>query len=133
MGPQRIAAGSIFFGENTVTINTIMYSWKRSLPGREMLGARHYPEFVAYLEGLRNDGLIESFEQVLLWPNGSQVNGLFLIRGEDAKLAQVLDSPAWSEHILRSMMHLEEPVLSYGFSGQMAVERLRDWASHIPA
>ena len=116
-----------------MTINTIMYSWKRSLPGRETLGARHYPEFVAYLEGLRDAGQIDSFEQVLLWPNGSQVNGLFLIRGEDKKLDQMLDSPAWSEHIMRSMMHLDEPVLSYGFSGQMATERLREWAGHIPS
>lgn len=114
-------------------INTIMYSWKRSLPGREGLSARHYPQFVAYLEGLQGDGLIESFEQVLLWPNGSQVHGLFLIRGEDAKLAQVLDSPAWSEHVLRSMMHLEEPVLAYGFSGELAMKRLQDWARLIPA
>jgi hypothetical protein len=115
-----------------MSINTIVYSWKRALPGREGLGARHYPEFVGYLEGLRSEGLIDSFDQVLLWPNG-RVGGLFLIRGEDAKLAQVLDSPAWSEHILRSMMHLEEPVLAYGFSGQKASERLRDWAAHIPA
>lgn len=45
----------------------------------------------------------------------------------------MLDSPAWSAHILRSMMHLEEPVLAYGFSGQMAAERLRDRAGHIPS
>jgi hypothetical protein len=113
-------------------INTIMYSWKRSLPGREALSAQHYDEFVAYLSELRSDGLIDSFEPVLLEPNG-RMSGFFLIRGPDAQLAQVLDSPAWSEHIMRSTMHLDEPVLAYGFSGEAVGDRLRAWAKHIPA
>ena len=113
-------------------IDTIMYSWKRSLPGRERLSAQHYAEFHGYLTGLRSEGLIDSFEPVLLEPN-ARMSGFFLIRGTDAQLAQVLDSPAWSEHIMRSTMHLDEPVLAYGFSGDAAGERLRAWAGHIPA
>lgn len=113
-------------------INTIVYSWKRALPGREALAAQHYAEFIGYLAALRNEGLIESFEPVLLWPNGRMI-GFFLIRGTDAQLGQVLDSPAWGEHIMRSMMHLDEPVLAYGFGGDMAEQRFQAWAAHIPA
>ena len=118
--------------ESSMSINTIVYSWKRSLPGRESLSAEHYAEFNGYLTALCKEGLIESFEPVLLWPNGRQ-NGLFLIRGSDAQLAQVLDSAAWQEHILRSTMHLDEPVLAYGFSGKAVPARLQAWAAHIPA
>ena len=115
-----------------MSINTIMYSWKRSLPGREKLSAQHYAEFNAYLTALRCEGLIESFEPVLLEPNG-RLSGFFLIRGTDAQLADVLDSAAWNEHIMRSTMHLDEPVLAYGFSGDAVAHRLRAWATHIPA
>jgi hypothetical protein len=113
-------------------INTIVYSWKRSLPGREALSAQYFAEFTAYLAGLRSEGRIASFEPVLLEPNG-RMSGFFLIYGSGKQLAQVLDSPAWSEHITRSLMHLDEPVLACGSSGEAVGERLRAWAAHIPA
>lgn len=114
-------------------INTIVYTWKRSLPGREHLSARHFDEFVNYLSGLQKDGQIQSFETVLLDPNGSGVNGFFMIRGEDARLGQVLDSEEWGGHIMRSVMHLEDPTLCYGMAGNMARDRMARWVACIPA
>ena len=114
-------------------INAMFYAWKRSVPGREHLSARHFDEFVGYLSGLQDAGQIQSFDTVLLDPNGSGVNGFFLIKGEDAKLAQVLDSPEWSDHIVRSLMHLEDPMLCYGVSGELGRDRLQKWVACIPA
>lgn len=113
-------------------INTIVYGWKGSIPGREQLSARHFEEFTAYLSSLQKDGQIESFDTVILDPNGAGINGFCIIRGEDAKLGQVLDSPAWAEHIVRSTMHLRDPVLAYGVCGAQAKEKVAMWAGYIP-
>jgi hypothetical protein len=115
-----------------MSINTIMFAWRRSVPGREHISASHFEEFVDYLSGLQTKGLIESFDAILLDPNGSHCNGFFLIKGEDAKLGQMLDSAEWDQHIIRSMLHLDEPVLAYGVSGAPVRDRMATWVANIP-
>jgi hypothetical protein len=133
---RAIAAGVAWCkvrpGRKTMSSNTVLYGWRRAHPGREQLSAVHFQEFVDYLTGLRNDGQIASFEPVLLDPNGSGLIGFFLIRGEDAKLNAVLSSEAWLEHIVRSMFHLDGPVLVRGAMGDLVEARMRTWSSYIP-
>lgn len=113
--------------------NIIFFGWKRSLPGRETLSASHFEEYTRYLAGLQKDGVIESFDPVFLDPNGSGINGFVLIKVDPAKAAQLLGRPEFTEHITRSMMHLEDPVLSYGVSGNLLKERMAQWVANIPA
>jgi hypothetical protein len=115
-----------------MSTNTVMFGWKRSRNGREKLSAAHFQEFAGYLSGLQNDGRIASFEPILLDPNGSGLIGFFLIRGEDAKLSEMLSSEQWMEHMIRAMFHVDEPVLVRGASGAMVDQRMATWASHIP-
>jgi hypothetical protein len=114
-----------------MSTNTIMYSWKRTLPGREKLSAAHFEDFVDYLGRLQKDGQIQSFEPVLFDPNAG-ITGFFLIRADDARLNALIGSEQWSDHMIRSMMHLEEPALVRGVSGAMVTERMRRWAAQIP-
>ena len=113
--------------------NIVFYGWKRSLPGRETLSASHFEEYTRYLDGLQKDGIIESYEPVFLDPNGSGINGFVLIKVDPAKAGQLLDRPEFTEHITRSMMHLEDPVLSYGVSGALLKDRMAQWKASIPA
>lgn len=113
--------------------NTLMYAWKRTLPGREKLSAAHFEDFFNYLAGLQKDGQIASFEPILLEPNGSSLNGFFLIRGDEAKLHEVTASEQWWDHLIRSMMHLDTPALLRGMSGSLVEERMKAWASKIPS
>jgi hypothetical protein len=115
-----------------MSINTIVYSWKRSLPGRERLSASHFREFSEFLDRMRQDGLVASFEPIFLEPNGANLGGFFLIKGEDEKLGQMLDRPEWREHVIRSMTHLDEPLLSYGASGDMARQWMDIWLAKLP-
>jgi hypothetical protein len=115
-------------------INTVVYGWKRCVPGREEACARHIDEFTSYLTGLQTDGSISSFDTVLLDTDTSASigRGFYLIKGEDAKLGEILGSPGFTEHITRSVMDLEETELSRGVSGPLVAERMETLAA-VPA
>lgn len=112
--------------------NTVMFGWKRALAGREHLSAQHFDEFVGYLSGLQNEGRIDSFEPVLLDPNSSGLIGFFLIRADDPLLSAMLSSEAWTDHMVRAMIHLDEPTLVRAVSGQLVQERMGKWSAAIP-
>jgi hypothetical protein len=116
-----------------MSTNTAMFAWKRSLPGREQMSATHFDDFVGYLDGLQKDGQIDSFEPVLLDPNASGMIGFFLIRADDARLSQVLSSDAWSGHMVRAMIHLDQPVLMRGVTGALVQELMGRWRACIPS
>jgi hypothetical protein len=116
-----------------MSTNTAMFGWKRSLPGRERLSSAHFDDFVGYLAGLQKAGQIDSFEPVLLDPNAGGMIGFFLIRADDARLSAMLSSEAWTDHMVRAMLHLDQPVLVRAVSGPLVQERMSKWSACIPA
>ena len=112
--------------------NCLMFSWKKSVPGRERIGATHFNEFVGYLNELQKKGDVDAFEPFLLFPNGEGPSGFFLIRGSGEKLAQVMSTPEWQSHVMRAMMHLENPALVQGVCGNGVAQRMELWTSLIP-
>jgi hypothetical protein len=112
--------------------NTIFFAWKRSQPGREHISAAHFEEMMRYYTGLQQAGVVQSFEPVLLDPNGSGVNGFFMIKVEESKLPELLARQDFHDHVTRSILHLEDPVLSYGVSGPAVGKQMESWVASIP-
>ncbi|WP_420473945.1 hypothetical protein [Noviherbaspirillum sp. ST9] len=112
--------------------NCLMFSWKKSVPGREKIGAAHFNEFIGYLTQLQKNGDVEAFEPILLTPNGEGPLGFFLIRGSGEKLAQLTATPEWQAHVMRATMHLESPRLVQGYCGNAVMNRMELWTSLIP-
>jgi hypothetical protein len=112
--------------------NAIMFSWNRSVPGREQISGQHFQEFVEYLGVQKRNGAVESFDIVLLEPHGGTVNGLFLIRGEPAKLTELTGSPDWVRHQVRAVLHLDGASSVRGFTGAAVAERMEQWMKEIP-
>jgi hypothetical protein len=119
-------------GEPPMGKNVIVFGWKRSVPGREALSGKHFQEFVQYLQNQVEQDMVESFEPFLLEPNGSAVQGFFLIRGEGEKLAALTATADWAQHQVRSMLHLEEMAIWRGVAGDSVQERMRMWMESIP-
>jgi hypothetical protein len=115
-----------------MTPNVVMFGWNRSVPGREMTSAQHFQEFQEYLGVQKKSGLIESFEIVFLEPHGSTLNGFCLIRGEPAKLSQLIGSPEWAQHQVRAILHLDGATSIRGFTGAAVGERMEQWIKAIP-
>ncbi len=112
--------------------NVLFFGWNRPIPGRERISAQHYPEFVQYLEGLRQKGAIQSFEPVLLNPHGGDMNGFFLIRAESGKLAELVLSADWTAHMTRAVLHLEGSGAVLGVTGDALAERMKLWTELLP-
>lgn len=112
--------------------NCLMFSWKKSVPGREKISAVHFNEFIGYLTELKKKGEVDEFEPVLLSPNGEGPMGFFLIRGSGEKLAQVTGTPEWQAHVMRATMHLENSSLVHGVCGDAVSNRMELWNSLIP-
>ena len=113
--------------------NTIFFSWQRSNPGREMVSAEHFTQFVGYLTNLKSNGTISNFETVFLNPAaGSSVNGFFLIQGDTQKLHALSETNEWIEHITRASLHLENTGCVFGVSGNEIPTRMQLWTKSIP-
>ena len=73
----------------STTGTAIFVGWGGTHPGRETRALEHYREFVAILEQLKGEGLIEGFDTVLLGPHGGELKGFTLIHGSPETLAQL--------------------------------------------
>jgi len=111
--------------------NVIFFGWNRSVPGREQLSAQHFQDFLQYLGGLQQAGAIESFEPILLSAHGGDMNGFFLIRGENDALNALVDSDEWLTHMTRGGHHLEGSGAVRGAAGELVMEWMNRWGSII--
>jgi hypothetical protein len=107
--------------------NLLLFGWNRSVPGRELVSAEHFGEFVEYLGGLQADGVIESFEVVFLDPHGGDLGGFFLIRGKPDSLNALLGTRDWIVHMTRGGQHLDGQGLVRGVTGDAVMERMALW------
>jgi hypothetical protein len=113
--------------------NLIFFGWNRSIPGRESMGAEHFQDFTRYLTGLQQEGRIESFDTVFLSTHGGDMNGFFLIRGDSAKLDEIVSTTEWVGHMIRADMHLEGSGAVRGHTGDLIQEIFGIWSNTIPA
>jgi hypothetical protein len=67
----------------------LFIGWGAPVRGREAKGLDIFNEALAYYGRLQQDGVIESFEAVILEPHGGDLQGFILIRGSQEKLAQL--------------------------------------------
>jgi hypothetical protein len=111
--------------------NVIFFAWNRSVPGFEQQSAAHFQEFVQYLQTQKEDGMIQSYEPVLLDPHGGDMNGFFLIRGETNKLDTLMSTDAWESHMTRGAIHLHGPGVTRGVTGDRVMKRMELWKSLV--
>jgi len=64
----------------------LFIGWGQVARGSEAKSLALFNEAMPYYVGLQQQGVIESFEPVLLSAHGGDLNGFILLRGERAKL-----------------------------------------------
>jgi hypothetical protein len=88
--------------------------------GREPQAIKVFNEVSEYYSRLQQQGEIESFEPVLLEPHGGELDGFFLLRGDQDKLARVRGSEEFERHTVRGQLIVE----NIGVTGAVLGERL---------
>jgi len=112
--------------------NAVFFGWNRAIAGRERLSGEHFQDFVKYLGEQQKSGKIASFDTVFLDTHGGDMNGFFLIHGNSDQLSALVNSDAWSAHMVRASMHLESSGAVRAFTGDSVMPRMELWKSHIP-
>jgi hypothetical protein len=67
----------------------LFIGWGAPVRGRESNGLEVFNESISYWGGLQQQGRIESFEVVLLYPHGGDLYGFALLRGSHDQLNEV--------------------------------------------
>ncbi len=67
----------------------LFIGWGAPITGREAKGLEVLSESLAYYGRLQQEGVIESFETVLLEPHGGDLQGFVLVRGSEERLARL--------------------------------------------
>ena len=75
--------------------------------GRERQATKVFNEAFEYYSRLQQEGEIESFEPVLLEPHGGELDGFFLLRGDQDKLARIRSSEEFERLTVRGQLIIE--------------------------
>ena len=85
----------------------VFIGWGAPVRGREAKGLEVFDEAVAYWGGLQQEGQIESFEVVLLYPHGGDLYGFALLRGSGESLDRIRASHEFNQITARAGLIVE--------------------------
>jgi hypothetical protein len=78
----------------------LFVGWGAIIPGREKSASRVLGEAMEYLQRLKEEGVIDSIDVVLLEPHGGELEGFVLIRGEHDCLAKLRGEESFLQTIV---------------------------------
>jgi hypothetical protein len=80
----------------------VFIGWGDPIPGREAKSLEVFDEALAYWGRLQEEGQIESFEVVILYPHGGDLGGFALFRGSGESLDRMRASDEFNRLIARA-------------------------------
>lgn len=110
----------------------LMVLWTDVKVGRERIAGELFNSAVAYYTRLVDQGKIESFEPVILARHGGNVNGLILLRGDEAKLAKVRQTDEFQNLTMTATHCLEGFGVVDAVLGQGIADTMARWAKALP-
>jgi hypothetical protein len=114
-----------------MSTRVIFLGWNRPAAGREQTSAALFPEFLGYLGGLEKKGDIDSFDVVVLYPHGGDLNGFFLIRGDNDQLDALQASDDFLNQLARASYNLEGTGAIRGVTGEGVMDFMNRWSAVI--
>jgi hypothetical protein len=85
----------------------VFIGWGAPIRGREAKGLDVFDESVAYWGRLQQEGQIESFEVVILYPHGGDLGGFALLRGSGESLDRMRASDEFNRLVARTGLVVE--------------------------
>jgi hypothetical protein len=112
----------------------VFIGWGDPIPGREAKGLEVFEEAIDHWGRLQQDGQIESFEVVLLYPHGGDLSGFFLLRGSGEALDEMRASEEFDRLINRAGLVVQSlGIVSAALGGSLGpeIERYRQAIADI--
>ena len=76
--------------------------------GREEAATKVFGELMQYLVGEAGQGRIEGFEPAFIQPHGGDLGGFILVRGDRAKLDQMVASEGFQRLAIRAQVAVDK-------------------------
>jgi hypothetical protein len=97
--------------------SVLFISWGESIPGREERGLEVFNEAIGLYGRMQQDGRIESFDVVLLAPNGG-LGGYFELHGSAEQLAAVREDDDYRRVLVDATLIVKEMRVIEGSTGE---------------
>ncbi len=101
----------------------LFLSWGSPVRGMEERSVEVFNEALGYYGRLQQEGRIESFEVVLLSPNGG-LNGYMELRGGAAQLAAVREDMAFRRILVDAAMIVDDLRITDGYCNEGVAEAM---------
>jgi len=112
--------------------HVLFYGWNRANPGHEKEAGALFQDYFQYLGGLQQEGMVDSFEAVMLTVHGGDLNGFFVIRGDIVKLDEIRRTEEFNKFLTLAGHLMEGGGLIPGVTGEGVLEQMALWTSLIP-
>jgi hypothetical protein len=112
----------------------LVVSWGQSVRGREQHGLEVLAQSTAFYGELEEAGRIESFDVILMEPNGL-MNGCMLLRGSHAQLDDVREDMRFRKIIVDASLIVDDLRVAEGYAGEGLEQTLPLYAEavgHVP-
>lgn len=104
--------------------DALILSWGPVVRGRELKALEVFQETLTYYGKLQEDGLIESFEPVLIAPHGGGLAGFLLLRGERASLDKLRSSDEFRRLVARAASVVDEVGVLEAYTGEALAQQM---------
>ena len=105
----------------------LFVGWGSIIPGREKTASKVLGDAMGYLQGLSAQGVIDSFDVILLEPHGGELEGFVLLKGDKARLAQLRVDDAFIQVIVGvQLVHSKVGVVG-AYAGAQVPALLQLW------
>lgn len=109
----------------------IFLGWNRPVVGREQQAMKLWQKTLEYYGKLQTEGRIESFEPILLDAHGGDLNGFFLIKGDEEKLNEVRRDDTFINFMVEGRHCLEGLGAVFGYIGNGVADIITRWSKII--
>jgi hypothetical protein len=110
--------GSAMAGE------ALFLGWGSVVRGREQRALEVFQESVAYYGKLQEDGQIERFDAYLLEPHGGDLDGFFLLHGEQSALDAIRSSEEFQRLLARASSVIDNLGLVSAYGGEALAQQM---------
>jgi hypothetical protein len=102
----------------------IHISWGAPIAGREERGLEVFNEAIGLDGRLQQEGRIESFDVVLLMPNGGGPEGYINVYGSAEQLAALRESEEWQRSMVDASLVVHDLCICDGFTNAGVAEQM---------
>lgn len=110
----------------------LMIGWDRPIAGREGHAVELFTTMQNYLVKQQSIGNLESFEGVLPAVHGGELNGFWLIRGEESKLHAMQMSAEFNDLLIKANVFVTRLGVVPCFLGKAMQDRMAQYIKAVP-